>query len=112
MTAPRIEEIIRHFRENGLKLVLQRPGNTRELLGLTGTPHLAGMDFERMAVDPTTYIAADYRHLVSDLVLKVPYRSRVSGRRRMLTLYILIEHQSEPDPVMSFWVLEYVTQIY
>ena len=65
-----------------------------------------------MTVDPTTYITADYRHLVSDLVLDVLYRTRLGGRRRTLTLYILIEHQSEPDPFMSFWVLEYSMQIY
>jgi hypothetical protein len=77
---------------------------------LTATRLLHRLDFARRTVDPTTYIAADYRHLASDLVLKVPFRT---GRvRRAITLYILIEHQSEPDPLMRLRVVDYVLQIY
>jgi hypothetical protein len=108
MATARVEQIIRHFRENGLKLLLEHPANARELMSLTGTPLLDRLDFDRMRVDPTSYIAADYRHLTSDLVLQVPFRAG----RRTLTLYILIEHQSEPDPLMRLRVLDYVVQIY
>ena len=85
MTAPRILEIVRHFRENGLKLLLHHPANARDLLALTGTTLLDQLDFSHMAVDPTTYIASDYRHLASDLVLRVPFRARrgQSVRRRL-----------------------------
>ncbi|HKI36340.1 MAG TPA: Rpn family recombination-promoting nuclease/putative transposase, partial [Gemmataceae bacterium] len=110
--APRIEEIVRHFRENGLKVLLQRPANVRDLLALTRTPLLPDIDFRHLTVDPTSYVAADYRHIASDLVLKVPFRTRQDGRRRTLTLYILIEHQSEPDPLMILRVLEYLVQVY
>jgi hypothetical protein len=110
VTRSRVVEIIRHFRENGLKLLLEHPANARELLTLTATPLHDRMDFARMTVDPTSYIAADYRHLASDLVLRVPFR--VGGGRRTLTLFILIEHQSEPDPLMRLRVVDYVVQIY
>src|SRR5258708_3377951 len=66
MTEARVLEIIRHFRENGLKLLLQHPGNARDLLALSGTSLLDRIDFARMTVDPTSYIASDYRHLASD----------------------------------------------
>src|SRR5262249_41588851 len=110
MLPPRVEQIIRHFRENGLKLLLEHPANARELLALTEPRLLARLDFAHMTVDPTTYVAADYRHLAPDLVLRVPFRTR-SGRRS-LTLYILIEHQSEPDPLMRLRLADYVLQIY
>jgi predicted transposase YdaD len=110
MARSRVVEIIRHFRENGLKLLLEHPANARELLTLTATPLHDRMDFARMKVDPTSYIAADYRHLASDLVLHVPFR--VAGGRRTITLFILIEHQSEPDPLMRLRVVDYVVQIY
>jgi hypothetical protein len=110
MAASRVLEIIRHFRENGLKLLLENPANARELLALTATRWLERMDFARMAVDPTTYIAADYRHLASDLVLRVPFRT--PGGRRTITLYLLIEHQSQPDPSLAWRVPDYVLQIY
>jgi hypothetical protein len=110
MAPSRIEQIIRHFRENGLKLLLQNPGNARDLMALTATRLLDRLDFARMTVDPTTYIAADYRHLAADLVLQVPFRTRRG--RGTITLYILIEHQSEIDPLMRLRVLDYVVQIY
>jgi hypothetical protein len=110
MAPSRVEQIIRHFRENGLKLLLQDPGNARDLMALTATRLLDRLDFAHMTVDPTTYIAADYRHLTSDLVLKVPFRGRRG--RGTLTVYVLIEHQSEIDPLMRLRVLDYVVQIY
>jgi hypothetical protein len=110
MATARVVEIVRQFRENGLKLLLEHPANARELLALTAPHLLDRLDFDHMAVDPTTYIAADYRHLASDLVLKVPFRT--PRGRRVLTLYVLIEHQSEPDPLMRLRVLDYVVQIY
>ena len=59
MTEPRVREIVRQFRENGLKLLLHHPANARDLLALTGTCLLDRIDFARMTVDPTTYIASD-----------------------------------------------------
>jgi hypothetical protein len=110
---PRVLEIVRHFRENGLKLLLQQPGNARDLLALAGSRLLDRIDFARMTVDTTTYVASDYRHLASDLVLRTPFRSR-TGRRsgRSILLYILIEHQSESDPLMLLRVLDYLVQIW
>jgi len=106
------KQVIRHFRENGLKLLLHHTGNIRDLLTMRDPDRAARIDFDRLTIDPTSYVAADYRHLCSDLVLKVPYRTRLGGHRRTLILYILIEHQSEPDPLMLLRVLEYLVQIY
>jgi len=110
MARARIREIVRQFRENGLRILLERGGNVRELLALAGAPHLDRLDFARMTVERTTIVAADYRHLTSDLVVTVPVRRR--GRHGTLTLYVLIEHQSEPDALMILRVLEYLVQIY
>jgi len=46
-------------------------------------------------------------------VFQAPLRRvRDGARRRAITLYILIEHQSEPDRLMPLRVLEYVVQIF
>ena len=50
MAATRAEQIIRHFRENGLKLLLEQPGKVRDLLALCGTPLLGRLDFAGMRV--------------------------------------------------------------
>jgi hypothetical protein len=113
MTESRVLEIVRHFRENGLKLLLQHHDNARDLLALAGTSLLDRIDFARMSVDPTSYVASDYRHLASDLVLRAPFRSRTGrGAWRTILLYILIEHQSERDPLMLLRVLDYLVQIW
>ncbi|HEX5269735.1 MAG TPA: Rpn family recombination-promoting nuclease/putative transposase [Gemmataceae bacterium] len=110
MARARIVRMVRHFRENGLKDVLELPGNVRDLLALAGAPHLDRLDFGRMKVERTSYVAADYRHLSSDLVVTIPLRQ---GRGQgTLTLYVLIEHQSEPDALMVLRVLEYLVHIY
>ena len=109
---PRVHEIIRQFRENGLKLLLHNPGNVRDLLSLLGVEFVDDLDFDKMTVDPTTYVASDYRHLASDLVLRVPLRRRPGRGRQIVTLYVLIEHQSEPDPLMLLRVLDYLVQIW
>ncbi len=118
---PRVspEQLIRQFHENGLKLLLYDAANVRDLVTLRDPARAARIDFARLTVDPTSYVAADYRHLCSDLVLKVPYRTRLAGRPRTLTLYLLLEHlcgsphkcsyvveavmwrTTEPPPVLS-----------
>jgi hypothetical protein len=88
MTAPSVVDFVRHFRENGLKLLFQHPANTRDLLTLAGVANrvIDRIDFRRMTVDNTTYVASDFRHLSADLVLKAPFRTGARGPSRLITL--------------------------
>jgi hypothetical protein len=113
MSRARIEAIVRQFPQNGLKLLLEDPRNVRELLAVAGVAVLDLIDFEHMTRAGTTFVQRDYRHVEADVVLRAPLHRPGKGRgRRRITIYILIEHQSEPDPVMALRVLEYVVQIY
>ncbi len=112
MDRQRLRRLVRHFPENGLKVLLENPGNVRDLLQLLGVPAVPRIDFARMQVEPAQFVQRDYRHLESDVVLRAPLRVGSRGRPRWVTVYILIEHQSEPDRFMVFRVLEYVLQIY
>ena len=107
MDEERIRQIARQFPENGLKLLLQQPLNARDLLRIARYRFTDRIDYDRLQHDPTTYVQRDYRHVESDLVLRAPLKKGGLS----LILYVLIEHQTEPDPLMSFRVLEYVTQI-
>ncbi len=112
MTAPRPEDYARQFPENGMKLLLQEPLNLHDLLTVARCEYTDDIDYARVQPDPTTYVQRDYRHLESDLVLRCGVRQR---RRRTLTalwLYILLEHQTEPDRFMPLRLLEYVMAIY
>jgi len=107
-----LHALTRNFPENGMKLLLEHPRNVRDLLALARDDIVHKVDLDRMHLVPTTFIASDYRHLSSDVVLVAPLRGAAhsSGRRLMIT--ILIEHQSVPDPLMPLRMVDYVTQIY
>ncbi len=113
MLSRRIQRIIRHFPENGLKVLLEDPHNVRELLDMLEAALSQRIDFAAMRVSPSRFVHRDYRHLEADVVLQAPLLD-AQGRRlsRPLTIYILIEHQSEPDAFMIFRVLEYVVLIF
>ena len=109
MSAHRAEDFVRQFPENGMKLLLgQQPLNVQDLLHLGRCKLADTIDYAQLQLDPTSYVQRDYRHLESDVVLRGPVRRRKRG----LLIYILIEHQSEPDRLMPFRVLEYVVAIY
>ena len=109
MTAHGPEDFVRQFPENGMKLLLgQQPLNVQDLLHLGRCKLADTIDYAQLQLDPTSYVQRDYRHLESDVVLRGPLRRRKLG----LLIYILIEHQSEPDRLMPFRVLEYVVAIY
>jgi hypothetical protein len=106
-------QIVRQFTENGLKLLLEHPHNTEDLVRLSGTPLFAWINFNELEIDRTTFVQPDYRHLESDLVLKAPLRARGELTwQGTLILYLLIEHQSEPDDFMLLRLIDYQNAIF
>ncbi len=113
MVTGRIREIIRRFKENGMKLLLENPGNAQDFLAILETDVVQWIDFPRMQVLRTTFVKRDWRHVEADVVLRAPLISpKGKGTRRKLLVHILIEHQSEPDRFMLLRVLEYVVEIF
>ncbi len=113
MPSARIREIIRHFPENSMKLMLENPRNARDLLLLSGAKVVELIDCDHLTWVKTTFVKRDYRHIESDVVLLAPVQHRKEERlRRAIVIYILIEHQSEPDRLMPLRLLEYVVQIF
>jgi predicted transposase YdaD len=113
MVLVRIRELVRHFPENGMKLMLENPKNVRDLLLLTGAKMVGLIDYDRMKQVQTTFVERDYRHVESDVVLIAPLRQQKGKRpRREVMIYVLIEHQSEPDRLMPLRLSEYVVQIF
>ena len=112
MAFAKLIELVRQFPENGMKIMLQDPANVRDVLALLDADWMDLVDFSRLRLVPTTFVERDYRHVESDVVLVAPLRGGTRSRRRRLLIYILIEHQSEPDWLMPLRVLEYVVQVY
>ncbi len=112
MPRPRPEDFARNFPANGTKLLLCDPANVQDLLRLGHALLADRIDYQRLRLDETTYVQRDYRHVESDIVLRGVLRDPAGRSRLRLLIYILIEHQTEPDPFMAFRVLQYVMAIY
>ncbi len=69
------------------------------------------IDFDGMTVLPESFVTMDFAALESDVFLKVPFRWK-RGTDGTIEVFILIEHQSEPDALMLFRVIRYVMLIY
>jgi hypothetical protein len=114
MTKPRrsrIRELVRQFKENGMKAMLEHRANVRDLLSLLHPPWFDEIDFGRIEHIKTTFVRRNYRHLASDVVLTAPLGG--TGRtRKTLLIYILIEHQSEPDRLMPLRLADSQLQIF
>ena len=109
----RLEQLVRQFKENGVKVLLEHPENVRELIGILSGSWRDRIDFDRMGLVKTTFIRRDFRHVESDIVLIAPLLDRRGRRtRKKLLVYVLIEHQSEPDRLMPLRILDYVVQIF
>jgi hypothetical protein len=74
MDRRRLERLVRHFLENGLKVLMENPGNVRDLLTLLEVRAVPRIDFAQMQVEPAQFVQRDYRHLESDVVLRAPLR--------------------------------------
>jgi hypothetical protein len=107
----RIRELVRHFKENGMKMMLEHPANVRDVLRLADVPWFEEIGFEQLEHVKTTFIRRNYRHLQSDIVLTAPLIG--SGRAQSkLLIYILIEHQSEADRLMPLRLADSQVQIF
>jgi hypothetical protein len=99
MARPGISELLLHnFPENGVKFLLHQPGNLHDLLRLLARRHPTlpdsrGFDCSRRTIEPDTLIRSDFSRGVTDLLLRLPYRSR-DQERTWIQLYLLVEHLS------------------
>ena len=113
MVESRVLQIVRQFWENAIKLLLENPKNVGDLLALAGADVVKRIDLRRVELIRTTFVERDYRHVESDVVLVAPLRRRKGERTaKRLLIYILIEHQSEPDRLMPLRSVDYVVQIF
>jgi hypothetical protein len=106
-------EFARRFPENGMKLMIEHVRNAQDLLQLLESQIVRWIRFSEMRRLQTTFVQRDYRNVECDVVLLAPLRPPgKSAKGTRILIYVLIEHQSEPEELMPLRLLEYVTQIY
>jgi len=112
MDKARLLRLVRNFNQNGLKVLLETPANVRDLLRMLAPQYVDLIDFDHMKAEPADFVGRDFRHLESDLILRAPVRVKGGRSAREMIIYLLIEHQSEPDRLMPLRLLEYMTLLY
>jgi predicted transposase/invertase (TIGR01784 family) len=108
---PDVVPLVREFANNSFRYLFRQVDNVADLLHWREPKIARGIDFTQMAVQPETFIAPTFAQLESDVILRAPFRVR-RGRNGSIEIFILIEHQSEPDELMVFRVIRYVVLIY
>lgn len=81
-------------------------GELRSLLPESVTSTL---DLDHATLESGTFVDPELQHRHSDLLFRIPLRHNPS---QSACVYFLLEHQSEPDPVMPWRVFNYTARIY
>jgi predicted transposase/invertase (TIGR01784 family) len=106
-----VVQLAQKFQNNSYRYLFRHPDNVADLLRWREPKIARRMDFEKLTVLPDTFVTADFAALESDVILCVPFRWK-TGTDGTIEVFILIEHQSEPDERMIFRVIRYVMLIY
>ena len=100
---------LEQFADRSAKWLLANIDNLRGLLEIIGEDIVGSLDFSKVQLVNTTFIADNLREQESDLVFLLPFRG---ADETEVMIYILIEHQSTVDPAMGFRLLFYMCQIW
>lgn len=93
----------RHLPDRLMRQSLRQPANLRDFLRQV-VPELAeGFVFERARPLEREFFAEDWRMREADLPFEIPYRT--SEGESPAIVYVLIEHQSDTDPLMPLRML-------
>ncbi len=103
--------LVRKFANNSYRFLFRHKDNVADLLRWREPVLTEAILFDKLTVLPDTFVAADFAALESDVLLRVPFRLAGSPDGT-IELFILIEHQSEPDSLMIFRVIRYVVLVY
>ncbi|MFD6351048.1 Rpn family recombination-promoting nuclease/putative transposase [Nocardia tengchongensis] len=87
--------------------VLEQPANAAgELRAVLPPAVTARVDWDALELQSCSYVSPALRSRFSDLL----FRTRLAGHDAYL--FLLVEHQSRPDPLMPFRMLEYTVRIW
>jgi len=108
---PDVAPLVRGFANNSFRYLFRQADNVADLIRWCKPKIARGIDFSRIAVQPETFVTPGFAELESDVLLRAPWR--IGGDEEGgIQVFILIEHQSEPDELAIFRAARYVLQIY
>jgi hypothetical protein len=106
-------EIIREFNDRGTLWLLEDPAHLRSLIQIL-EPELAGrLDTEHAERVNRSFIPADLQKEESDLIFRIPFRTDDGDDTDVeVLIYVLLEHQSKPDPLMGLRLFLYLGELW
>ena len=104
--------LVREFPDRSTKWLLESPENTECLLRIISTELADRIDFSRLEHLRTTFIPDNLRKQEADVIFLAPFSDSVQDTMQEILIYILIEHQSEPNREMGFRIFFYMMQIW
>src|SRR5436305_801327 len=87
---------VREFHDRGALWLFEDPQQLQDLLRILEPALAEQLDFQRARRENRSFIPADLLKQESDLIYLVPLRG---ARRQAVWVYLLLEHQSKPDPL-------------
>lgn len=93
------------FPDRAHRQLLENPQNLRELLGAAAPRVAAGLLFDEAKLLTREQRHPDWRRSEVDLFFQIPYREGPEEQVRPALVYVLVEHQSQPDPAMPLRTL-------
>lgn len=102
---------IREFADRGILWLLESPQNLADLLRLLSTELAAQLDFTRVQRINRSFVPPNLHKQEADMLVRIPFREPTLPRLETL-VYILVEHQSEPDEIMGLRLLSYLVQVW
>ena len=99
----------REFPDRGTKWLLSHPDHLRHLLRILATDISDRIDFDHLEPVPNELLSESLRRQLADLVFTAPFQDQEKGE---VTIFILVEHQSTPSPMMRLRVLSYMVQLW
>lgn len=99
-----------HFPDRGMRWLLHDPAYVAGALQILQPDLAAQLDMQHLAPVNSTFVSQTLRQQEADLVYRLPYRSPTQPDD--MHIYLLIEHQSQPDSTMQFRLLMYMTQLW
>ncbi len=101
---------IKPFHDRSTRWLFEDKAYVRDLVEILASELVARIDFSRLSLVSKNFISDTMREQVADMVFSVPFQTEY--RTDELLIYILVEHQSSDDPIMSYRMLSYMMQIW
>ncbi len=101
---------IEPFHDRSTRWLFEDREYVRALVEFLASELVTRIDFSRLLLINTGFISDTLREQVADMVFSVPFQTE-TGTDELL-IYILVEHQSSDDPIMSYRMLSYMMQIW